>query len=318
MGVNHQDTKNTKKFGESWCPWCLGGLLLAAVTATAHAGKKEPPQGSVAYVADGAVWRAPLASPEQASKVADLPVAPALVVHVSAAADGSALLVDLGANAAWIDLAGAAPPVYLPCRGGRISSNGHRVLCAARGGAAVVYRLRPRLGSAPLVDVDPARSAHAGDHLVVEKGGTLVAQGGAVVAPQAPADLLSVAPNGERAVGRYRVTDDEDDALHGFRLDGRAARRKLIPGTPIAWSSDSTWLAIESGDEACAVRAAGGEYKCWKDYQALAIGPGGALALLAQPADDGALALFLVPTDGVRPQKPTPLLPSARAATLLP
>ena len=312
--MNHQDPKNTKnKSGLSWCSWCLGGLFLAVATS-ATAGKKEPPAGGVAYVKDGAVWRAPLATPEQATKVVDLAGA-AAVVHVEAAADGSALLIDLGENAAWIDLASPAP-VYLPCRGGRVSADGHRVLCAARGGGAVVYRLRPRLGSSPLVGVDPARAAAAGERVIAEQDGHLTALGGAVVAPQAPAGELSVAPDGERAVGRY--VDGEVESLYGFRLDGRAARRRLIPGTPVAWSADSTWLAIASGEEACAVRAAGGEYKCWKDYRALAIGPGGALALLARPGEDGTLALFLVPTDGVRPQKPSALLPSALGATLLP
>lgn len=289
-------------------------LVLLALTSVAHAGKKEPPPGSIAYVKDGAVWRAPLATPEQATKIADVAGA-SRVQHVEAAADGTALLIDLGDNAVWIDLAKPAP-VYLPCRGGRVSADGHRVLCAARGSGAVVYRLRPRLGSSPLAGVDPAHAAAAGERVVVEQDGHLAALGGAVVVPEAPAGELSIAPDGERAVGRYGEGDEE--SLYGFRLDGRATRRKLIPGTPVAWSSDSTWLAITSGEEACAVRAAGGEYKCWKDYRALAIGPGGVLALLAQPGENGALALFLAPTAGARAQKPAPLLPSARGATLLP
>ncbi|HUS67145.1 MAG TPA: hypothetical protein VMZ28_21555 [Kofleriaceae bacterium] len=322
--MNHQDTKNTKNrwVGNAlrafptpaWCSWCLGGFLLAAFTATAYAGKKEPPPGSVAYVKDGAVWRAPLAAPDQPTKLADVAGA-AAVVHMAAAADGTALLIDLGDNAIWIDLE-KPEPIYLPCRGGRISADGHRVLCAARGSGAVVYRVRPRLGSSPLAGVDPAHVAAAGERVIVEQDGHLAALGGDVVAPEAPAADFSIAPDGERAVGRYGEGDEE--SLYGFRLDGRATRRKLMPGTPVAWSSDSTWLALASGEEACAVRAAGGEYKCWKGYRALAIGPGGALALVAQPGEDGTLALFLAPTAGARAQRPAPLLPSVRGATLLP
>jgi hypothetical protein len=282
--------------------------------------KKEPPAGSVAFIRDRAVWKAPLAAPDQAVKLVDLAVAPALVRGMAAAGDGSALLVDLGGNAAWIDLSAepAAAPVFLPCGAGRLAQDGGRVLCAARAGkGAVAYRMRPRLGSAPLARLSPDRTAlGGGDRLVTEVDGTLrSAPGSAVVAPHAPLDRLSVSPDGARAVGRYQ--DGDADSLFGFRLDGRGARRKLISGVPVAWSADSVWLAVDTEEAACVLRAVGGEYKCWDDYRSLAVDAGGTHALLAVPGERS-IDVYLVRIAGVRPDKPSRILEGVLAATLVP
>ena len=293
---------------------------LAIAVGTAHARKEEPPPGHLAWVKDGAIWRAALADPERADKLIDFRVSPALVRALTAAADGSALLVDLGGNAAWIDLAGgkASAPIFLPCGGGRLAPDGGRVLCAARRGTgAVAYRMRPRLGSAALEALSPGRTALTGaDHLISEKDGAL-RDGDHVLAPHVPVDHLSVSPDGARAVGRY--PDGDGDALFGFRLDGRAARRKLITGAPVAWSSDSVWLAVDGEDTACVLRAVGGEYKCWDHFRALAVSNDGARALLGKPPESGSgTDVYLVPTTGVRPEKPKLLVAAALAATLLP
>ena len=296
------------------------GIGIGLGVGIADARKEEPPPGNLAWVKDGAIWRASLAAPEQPVKLVDLAVAPALVRRLAAAADGSALLVDLGPNAAWIDLAGgkAATPVLLPCAGGRLASDGGRVLCGARRGkGSVSYRMRPTLGSAPLAEFDPQRTAFtAGDRLVSEKDGALRAED-KVVAPHAPLDHLSISPDGARAVGRYQ--DGDGDALFGFRLDGRAARRKLITGAPIAWSGDSVWLSVDGEDTACVLRAVGGEYKCWDHFRALAISADGGRALLGKPPDAGSgIDIYLVPVAGVRADTPKLLVSAALAATLLP
>ena len=183
--------------------------------------------------------------------------------------------------------------------------------------SSVAYRMRPQLGSAALEQQSPERTAlAAGDRLVSEKDGALREQD-KVVAPHAPLDRLLVSPDGARAVGRYR--DGDGDALFGFRLDGRAARRKLITGTPVAWSGDSAWLAVDGEDTACVLRAVGGEYKCWDDFRALAVSADGGLALLGKPPESGAaIDIYLVPITGVRPEKPRLLIEGALAATLLP
>lgn len=303
------------------------GIGIAVGIGFAEARKAEPPPGNLAYLKDRAIWRAALAAPDRAQKLVDLAIAPSLVRRLSAADDGSALLIDLGANAAWIDLAGgeAAAPVFLPCASGRLAPDGGRVLCGARRGTgSVAYRMRPQLGSAALEQLSPERTAlAAGDRLVSEKDGALreQAQGerpaDRVVAPHAPLDRLSVSPDGARAVGRYQ--DGDGDALFGFRLDGRAARRKLITGTPVAWSADSAWLAVDGEEAACVLRAVGGEYKCWDQFRALAVSADGSLALLGRPPESGTGAdVYLVPVTGVRPEKPRLLVESALAATLLP
>jgi hypothetical protein len=299
----------------------IGAVGITIAVGPAQARKEEPPAGAVAYVKDGAIWRAALAAPEQASKLVALAVAPALVRSLAAAADGSALLVDLGSNAAWIDLAGGTPaaPVFLPCGNGRLAADGGRVLCAARRGAgAVAYRMRPRLGSAALEQLSPERTALTGaDHLVSEVDGALRDQD-KVLAPHVPLDHLSVSPDGARAVGRYQ--DGDADALFGFRLDGRGARRKLITGTPVTWSGDSAWLAVDGDDTACVLRAVGGEYKCWDHFRALALSRDGSLALLGKPPEGGGPGadIYLVATAGVRADKPRVLVTGALAATLLP
>lgn len=297
------------------------GIAVGIAIGTAEARREEPPPGQLAYLKDRAIWRAALAAPEQPVKLVDLAVAPALVRRLSAAADGSALLVDLGANAAWVDLAHgkAAAPVFLPCAAGRLAPDGGRVLCGARRGkGAVAYRMRPQLGSAALEQLSPERTAlAAGDRLVSEKDGALREQE-RVLAPHAPLDRLSVSPDGARAVGRY--PDGDGDALFGFRLDGRGARRKLITGTPVAWSADSAWLAVDGEEAACVLRAIGGEYKCWDEFAALAISADGSLALLGRPPapGDGGLDVYLVATAGVRAEKPRLVIEGALAATLLP
>jgi len=297
------------------------GVGLALAVGIAQARKEPPPPGNLVYVKDGAIWRARLAAPEQAERLMALAAAPSLVRGLSASADGSALLLDLGSNAEWIDLAPrerAPARVLLPCSGGRLAPDGGRVLCAARRGkGSVAYRMRPQLGSAALEQLSPERTAlTAGDHLVSEKDGALRDQD-KVLAPHAPLDRLSVSPDGARAVGRYQ--DGDGDALFGFRLDGRAARRKLIQGAPVGWSADSVWLAVDGEDTACVLRAVGGEYKCWDHFRALAISADGNRALLGKPPDSGSgIDVYLVPVTGVRPEKPKVLVQGVLAATLLP
>src|SRR5262249_27482838 len=151
--------------------------------------------------------------------------------RLEAAGDGSALLIDLGRNAAWVDLASEppAPPVYLPCRGrAHLSPGGELVLCASRvGDGTVAFRMRPRLGSSLLAGFDPAAPALAAlrgervataDHDALWEASVARPDQRVRVAPHVPVGALSIAPDGQRAVGRY--PDGQDgSSLFGFRLD---------------------------------------------------------------------------------------------------
>ena len=307
----------------------LAVLLAASQQGVAEARPKLPATGEVIYVQKGALWRARLAEPRQGTKLLPLP-ARWRINRLEASGDGSAVLIDLGRNAAWIDLGSEPPtPVYLPCRGrAHLSPDGERVLCASRArGDTSIYRLRPRLGASLLEGFDPAVTALAdlrGERvLTAERQGlwsSLVAQPDqrTQVAPHVPSGVLSVAPDGQRAVGRYR-DGTNGDSLFGFRLDGEAARRKLGPGVPVAWSADSTWLAVLDNRTACVLRAVGGEYKCWDNYRPLALDHDGSWLLLAKPpTGKGRLDLFLGRIGGPKTERPLRLLRGVVAATLVP
>ena len=308
----------------------LVGSMIAAPRA-AHA-KPKPPPGNLIFVQKGAIWRVALATPEEPVKLIKLPpMRKKRVTRLEAAGDGSALLVELSKNAAWIDLSGPTPaaPVYLPCRGrAHLSPGGERVLCASRTGKGTsVYRLRPTFGAAPLA-ASPGATLMAdltGERVIVAEPKALFLTPVASpdhrtqVAPHAPSASLSIAPDGQRAVGRYSDGDGAE-SLYGFRLDGEAARRKLGPGTPVGWSADSVWLAVNGENTACAVRAVGGEFKCWDKFRTLAIDRDGSWLLLARPP--GAKArrfdLFLGRVGGPHVEKPLPLLRGVSAAVLVP
>jgi len=308
-------------------------LVAVVVAPAADAGAKpKPPSGRIIYVQKGAVWRAALAQPDKPEKLLVLPAAARKRPRLEAAGDGSALLIDLGRNAAWVDLASEppAPPVYLPCRGrAHLSPGGELVLCASRvGDGTVAFRMRPRLGSSLLAGFDPAATALAdlrgervvtADHDALWEASVARPDQRVRVAPHVPVGALSIAPDGQRAVGRY--PDGQDgSSLFGFRLDGHGARRKLGPGTPIAWSADSVWLAIFDQDIACAVKAVGGEYKCWNKYRPLAIDHDGSWMLIAKPFKGRSqrLDLFLAEVAGPHSEKPLKVLSGAATATLVP
>jgi hypothetical protein len=335
----------------------LGGARLGVVIGVgvfligaAAEARPKPPPGSVIYVQRGALWRAPLASlwhpphlarkaarkkkadkPEKPEKLVSSPILRRRVTRLEASGDGSALLVELGRNAAWIDLTGdkPSPPVYLPCRGrARLSPGGEMVLCASRtGNGTAIYRLRPERDASVLAGFDPSATALAdlrGERVVTAERDALwmasinQPEQRMQVAPHVPSGPLSVAPDGKRAVGRYRDREGVD-SLFGFRLDGQAARRKLGPGRPIAWSADSSWVAIQDQTTACAVRAVGGEYKCWNKFRPVAIDSTGGWLLLAKPPTGRRrLDLFLGMVAGPHPEKPVPLMRGVVAATLVP
>jgi hypothetical protein len=318
----------------------LAALFLGLVPGAAQ-GRPPPPAGSVIFVQKGALWRAKLApyakppgkvKPDKPEKLLSLAPLRRRFTRLEAAGDGSALLLEFGRNAAWIDLDTTEPlaPVYVPCRGrARLSPSGERVLCASRSGKGLaVYRMRPRAGASILADADPAATRLAdliGERVLVIDGEALWSETVShpdqrkQVSPHVPLSALSVAPDGERAVGRYK---DESgvESMFGFRLDGQAVRRKLGFGVPISWSANSEWLAVAGDNTACAVRAVGGEFKCWDKFRALAIDHDGSWLLIAKPpgSKQRRLDLFLGRVGGPRAEKPFKLMRGVTAAVLIP
>jgi hypothetical protein len=311
--------------------WSVIPALVGALAAPVHA-KPKPPPGNVLFVQKNAIWRASLAVPEEPVKLFTLPpMRRKRITRLEASGDGSVLLIELGKNVAWVDMKADPPaPVYLPCRGrARLSPDGSRVVCANRTGkGTAVYRVRPSFGATPLPELKPSTvlvAALAGDKVLFADGNALFLTPVAhpeqrtQMAPHAPATGLSIAPDGQRAVGRYS-DGNGGEALYGFRLDGEAARRKLVPGRPVAWSADSDWLAVDGENTGCALRAVGGEFKCFDKFRAGARDSDGAWRRLAKPprAKAKRFDLFLGRIGGPRVEKPLPLLKGVSAAVLVP
>lgn len=256
---------------------------------------------------------------DQPREVVRLRLPAALVTRIRTAVDGSAALLDIAGETAWVDLGGDAParPRYLPCSTpAHLSADGDRVLCGAPDGArTALYRLRPTL-SHQFLEVAPTELRFAGDAedaIITTDDDTIartdVASGARqVLSPHRPDRDLLVAPSGQRAVGTY--LDTEIPTLYSFRLDGRAARRKLMAGAePLAFSRDSRWIILQSGKRACVVRVVGGEYKCWKGYRAVAPSTHARALLLSRPSSaEGRIDLYRAPLGGARSKPPRLLL----------
>jgi hypothetical protein len=113
------------------------------------------------------------------------------------------------------------------------------------------------------------------------------------VAPQPPLRGFSPSPDASHAFGVYAdeiYTDAHHkkpaDVLEVFALDGQGARRKSVKtGVPFEWSHDSQWALLQDGSQACIVRAAGGQYKCWRGFTPASIAPDGKYALMLYARD---------------------------------
>jgi hypothetical protein len=129
----------------------------------------------------------------------------------------------------------------------------------------------------------------------------------ALLAPHRPSGVLLIGPHGRRAVGVYpALSNHKSPGLYVFRLDGKGVRRRLLPDAePVAWSRDDRWVAVQNDNSACLVRATGGQYKCWKRYQALSMSPDGRYLLLGKSSEkEGQIDLYRGERDGVRPAAP--------------
>lgn len=222
---------------------------------------------------------------------------------------GRTALIDTGTQllrARLPDISSAQPPfaavqgVPLQCRSpARISPSGARIACTSESGELRVYAVQADAAQ-PVASPSGARggaATFAGERLLTQRDAKLWSHELAsdseaqVIAPVAPADHLLASPDGRRAVGWFPVAvrGKQVQALHAFRLDGRAVRRRLMKrAIPVDWSRDNRWLLVQRGKRACLVRAVGGHYKCWRGFRALAISARGERLLLGRFVEPGA------------------------------
>jgi hypothetical protein len=246
------------------------------------------------------------------TEIAQLP-AKVTVRALRSDAAGSVLLADLGGRWAWMPLDGSARALTdLPCGEGPAQ--------LAQGGAAVVCRSTAAPDQSVVIALPSGRATPlpvpcAGARLFgagAETGVVWTDPAGVWTAPiREPGKRLRVAPDpplrgflaspdATHAIAVYAdraYTDARHvapaEVLMTLQLDRIGARRKAIrDGVALEWSHDSQWVLVQDGPSACIMRAAGGQYKCWRGYTAASISP------------DGRFALVLGNRDGSRRQKP--------------
>ncbi len=297
----------------------LIALAVAAIAAAAPAiavaqdsEADDSDSGAILFARDGAIWRDPVDGGAQ-EKVIALPVETSTVSRIEVGRNGKYVLVEAGGKTGYAPLVegqlGKVTP--LECdRGAVFSPDGICIACLDASGKILVYPLatgkkRTLSVTASAIGFVSKTRIAAVDTASGEIAAVPIAGKGKreKLAPHVPADHFSVAPGGKRAVGTY--VDGDVSALYGFRLDGKAARRKLGgAGLPRGWSADSRWVVIQDDTDVCVVRAVGGEYKCWEGYIGLALSPDGTQVLLTKEKSKGAWELYRAPIAGARPAAP--------------
>jgi hypothetical protein len=284
------------------------------------------PVASIAFVRDDTLWVGAASGNGEPAAVARLELEGASLRDLQSSCDGQVFLLNLDRGVLWVrrSTSGRATPVRLDCRGpGHLSSDGDHVLCPGPVGTVNLHELAPRrrvvqrkIEGTTVGFLGPIHRAQ----VTVEENqiwgiSTLRTPGKRKrLASHAPDAGLLVAPDGKRAAGTYH--EDGAPVLYQFRLDGTASRRQLLSGgRPVAWSRDGKWLAVQTDERACAVRAAGGQYTCWPEHRALALSDAGDAILLTRPhegsdGDDGPRRsarcdLYVARTGGVRLAAPT-------------
>jgi hypothetical protein len=304
--------------------------LLPAIAGRAAAGPargaRPADPGVLVFARGTSLWQVPATGEGEPVEIARLGVAATSVTRIDAARDGRTLVIDAnGATLVVQRRPGQVTAAWrLQCaRRAAIAGAGSRILCPGGDGTATILSL-PLPGTAKVhalgaeatafLGADPATVVAAADDglwaIEVDGAGRRKR-----IAPHHPAANLLVSPDGKRAVGSFpdrkgrKVVDE-------FRLDGEAARRKLVTaGVAVRWSWNSRWLLIEDGRRGCVVRAVGGEYKCWNRFHAAAVAGDGRRIFL-QRTIDGRRDLFVAPLAGARPARPHRLVADVPAAVL--
>jgi hypothetical protein len=288
----------------------LAVFALAALGSDARTASSDTLPGTVAYTANGKLWRIPAGGGEPV-ELAQLPEG-ATVRGIEASANARLLVLDLDGVTGWVQMGeGNRRVAVAPCTGaGRPSPDGKALVCP---GGPTTTIVQPAVWRARELDLEPDGVQFLGTskRLAIERNDQIIAvdadaaHDSEVLAPHRPARAFLVSPNGKRAVGVYDgATEDDPSSTYTFRLDGKAAKRKLGEMvTPVAWSPSSRWVLLRTDKLACLARAVGGEYKCWKRYEPRGFSPDSRHVLLYR---DG--ALYTAPIAGVEPARPKRLV----------
>jgi dipeptidyl aminopeptidase/acylaminoacyl peptidase len=304
--------------------WLLVALACAIGTLAQTGRAWADPGDSIVFVRDQALWHMPADGSSAAVELATLAGQAGPVTRLAASPRGDAVLVEMGAQVAWVPLtatgrgSGLRP---LDCQApARFSPDGKHVACTGPGAQLALYAL-PGERRSVMLDMPAVRAlgfVDASRVAVADEAGIWAVpmqqrEQRLLVAPHRPSGVLLIGPRGRRAVGVYPPLEShKSPGLYVFRLDGKGTRRRLLPeAEPVAWSQDERWVAVQDEKSACLVRATGGQYKCWKHYHALSLSPDGNHVLLAKSPEDetdthgsGRVDLYRGEGDGVRPVAP--------------
>ncbi|MCP4445747.1 MAG: hypothetical protein GY811_10460 [Myxococcales bacterium] len=308
------------------------GAVLLGFALPSHSGGDAPALTSdrIIYGKGDSLWSMP-SDGGLASELVTLGGSAKEVSRIKVAASGTAMLISIGGLQAWVDLSDRTAKStlhFLPCGEGLgtspdISADGDKVVCATQAGSRVaLYQLRPKL------DVDivdrPANGPifFAGDeHRLVGfgPGGTLVnLRDNSLLAPHRPDRSMATTANGKRAIGAF--SEEDIDVVYAFRLDGKGVKRTLMQAARVvSISAGSEWASLQQEVDACGVRIAGGQYMCWRRYEAMDISSKAKSLLLSRAGEKTGHDLFLGSIRGTSARTPTPLVQSIeRAAAFWP
>jgi hypothetical protein len=201
------------------------------------------------------------------------------------------------------------------------SPDGNCIACLDAQGQVIVYRMdtgaRRVIRGTTGKNLGFASRTHlyvADDH-AIHRVSLVRPQQRKLASPHAPKGRLLVTPDGSRAVASYVDDGGQGDVLFTFRLDGKAARRKLGRDfEPRVFSADSQWLLMQRGRRGCVVRAVGGEYKCWNRFEAVDVTGNGRHILLAERVSPREVKLYRGALAGPKPRPPKQILTAASPA----
>lgn len=270
-------------------------VIVALLSSTAYADE-DFGEGTVIFARGSSLYRVDAKGKDE-TEVAQLPTK-TQVRALRTDAKGSVLLADLAGKWAWMPLDGSTTTLTdLPCIDGpaQLAEDGACVLCRAQQGSVIVNL--KTMKSFP-VDIPAPGTRLTGDGaqrrmVWADANGVWSSPPGnpkqkVQVAPEAPLRGFLPSPDGTRAVGVFAdqiYTDARHqkaaDVLMSFQLDNQGAKRKAIQnGVALDWSHDSQWVLVQDGASACIMRAAGGQYKCWRGYTAASLSSDGRWGLV--------------------------------------